>query len=172
MIGNPTKGFYITIMEPVTTFSYKQILEECQDGWKLEVVNIFRFFDEQCDGFIPRADALRALELIGIDGTGYFHISKKTVSLQQFIDAVETEREKLSFDNKRRWAYVFGLISGGPDKKITIQKLQEFFKMFGHCPEAKYCEDFIDEFDRDGLTMTEIGLTEWIEFCSSHGLTI
>jgi hypothetical protein len=42
--------------------------------------------------------------------------------------------------------------------------------MFGHTPDEKFCEDFIDEFDRVSIMKTEISLDDWLMFCRIHRL--
>ena len=152
-------------------FYYNTFIKNLQEEWQIEITNIFRFLDEQSEGIISRDLALRAMGLIGINGEEYFHFTKKTITLQQFLDAVSLDKKKNFENNERRWKYIFTLIAGSDkNSTITIKKLQDFFKQFGHIPDAKFCEDFIDEFDRNFLTKTEINLEDWIMFCRVHRL--
>lgn len=152
-------------------FSYLEFKKGLKEEWEVECMNIFCFFDEQSDGVISRDQALRALELIGISGEEYIHPSKRSVTLQQFLDYVKDERQKNANNNIRRWTYIFKLIAGNDSNAtITIKKLQDFFSTFGHTPTEQLCEDFIDEFDRCMLTKTEITLEDWISFCRLHRL--
>ena len=151
-------------------FSYKEFIKTLEDDWKKEVVDIFRLFDEESEGMLPFEDAVRALELIGIDGKKVLLSNKRTVSIQQYIDTIEGVRKQNKENSEKRWTYIFRLIAGSEESTITVTKLQEFFAKFGHIPEAKYCEDFIDEFDRNWLTKTEITLSDWLMFCRINRL--
>ena len=140
-------------------FNYKEFIKNNQDAdWKAEVINVFRCFDTECEGAIPRDVAIHAINLLGINGEEHFHVSKKNITAQMFIDAVQTERNK----------NIFKLIAGPNKDKITIESLQNFFTLFGHTPELKYCEDFIDEFDRVNITKTDISMDDWTVFCRVH----
>ena len=150
-------------------FNYPDFLKTIQDAeWKKEVINLFRCFDLECDGVIPRESAIHAIKLFGINGEDYFHIAKKNVTAQMFLDAVQYERDKNVCDSTRRWKYVFKLIAGPNKDKISADALQHFFTLFGHTPELKYCEDFVDEFDRVSISKTEISLDDWLLFCKIH----
>jgi len=152
-------------------FRYNTYIKGLTEDWQVEVANIFRFLDEQCEGALPRDVALKGFDLIGIKGEEYIHTSKKSITIQQFIEAVGNDKRKNFENNERRWKYIFSLIAGSSDNTtITTEKLRDFFTFFGHTPDLKYCEDFIDEFDRNHLTKTEICLEDWIMFCRVHRL--
>ena len=157
-------------METQPLFSYKEFTSHLEDEWKHEVVDIFRLFDEQCEGALPYEEAARALELIGIDGKKVLANFKKNITIQQFIDVIADVRKQNLSNSEKRWTYIFRLIAGDEEKTITVEKLQKFFESFGHVPAARYCEDFIDEFDRNWLTKTEITLQDWLMFCRINRL--
>ena len=149
-----------------TTFSYPEFKKTVQEEWELDIINIFRCFDTEREGVIPRDLAIHAFSLLGMNGEDHF--TKKDVPIHTFIDAVRDERERNSFDNIRRWKYIFSLIAGPNNDTITTKSLRNFFSMFGHKPEARFCDDFIDEFDRTNLKKTEITLDDWLMFCRIH----
>ncbi|KAK8842677.1 hypothetical protein M9Y10_025537 [Tritrichomonas musculus] len=150
-------------------FNYREFIKNHQDAeWKGEVINVFRCFDTECEGELPRDTAIHAISLLGINGEEYFHFTKKVITAQMFIDAVQSERNKNICDSQRRWKYIFHLIAGPNNDKISIESLQNFFTLFGHTPELKYCEDFIDEFDRVNITKTDISIDDWLLFCRVH----
>ena len=149
-------------------FSYTEFKKKLTHDWEKEVTSIFRALDTLCEGAISRQDAIHALELIGINGEPLFHPSKKMISIQLFIDTVKSERSKNSSDSQTRWTYIFHLIAGSKSNSITKEKIQQFFADFGHTPNLRYCEDFIDEFDRLNLEKTEISLDDWLGFCRIH----
>lgn len=154
----------------MTEFSYADFIKSLKDDWQIEVVNVFRCFDEEKEGSLPREAAIHTMALFGMNGEEHFHFSKKMISVQAFIDAVQDERDRNAFDNTKRWKYIFHLIAGPDNETITTKTLQDFFTTFGHTPEVKFCEDFIDEFDRINIMKTEINLEDWLMFCRIHRL--
>jgi hypothetical protein len=150
-------------------FNYPALLRETNEDWKVEVINVIRCLDTEKEGSLPRDLAIHAMSFFGINGEDHFHFSKKTISVKMFIDAVQDDRER-NADPNRRWKYVFSLIAGSGHDAITLDKLKDFFTLFGHTPEDKYCEDFIDEFDRIAIQKTEINLEDWLMFCRIHRL--
>ncbi|OHT02626.1 hypothetical protein TRFO_07048 [Tritrichomonas foetus] len=150
-------------------FDYKKFIESLGDAtWKVEVTNVFRMFDKECEGVLPREIACHAIKLFGINGEDHFHFAKKVISAQTFIDAVQKERDNNIRDSMKRWKYIFSLIAGPGNDTITVDKIQDFFTMFGHTPELKFCEDFIDEFDRVNISKTCISMDDWLMFCRTH----
>jgi Ca2+-binding EF-hand superfamily protein len=145
-------------------FNYPELIRNTQEEWKVEIINVFRCLDVENEGSLPRDAAIHAMSLFGMNGEEHFHFSKKTITLKMFIDAVQNERDRNS-DPSRRWKYIFSLIAGPGNKTITRDSLRSFFTMFGHTPDEKFCDDFIDEFDRVSLLKTEIGLDDWLMFC-------
>lgn len=150
-------------------FNYPSILKETTEEWKKEVIQVFRCLDIENEGSIPRDAACHVMKLFGMNGEDHFHFSKKVISLKMVLDAVQDERNR-NADPMRRWKYIFRLIAGPGKDTITKETLRNFFKMFGHTPEEKYCEDFIDEFDRINIQKTEIDIDDWIMFCRIHRL--
>jgi Ca2+-binding EF-hand superfamily protein len=150
-------------------FNYPEVLRKTAEEWKVEVINVFRCFDSQKTGGLPRETAIEVMALFGMNGEEHFHFSKKTITLKMFLDAVQHDRDRNS-DPLRRWKYLFHLIAGRGNETITKKRLQEFFTMFGHTPDEKFCEDFIDEFDRVSIMKTEINLDDWLMFCRIHRL--
>ena len=152
-------------------FNYPEALREAVDDWQIEVIQIFRLLDLECDGSLPRDAAVHAMSLIGLNGEEHFHPSRKTVSLKMFIAAVQQERERNS-DPAERCKYVFRLISDPVKNVITKDSLRKFFTLFGHTPEERFCEDLILEFDRGNYDKTEVTLEEWIVFCRINKVTL
>ena len=150
------------------SFNYKKFIESLgEQAWKIEVINIFRCFDTDREGALPKDTAIHALSLLGIKDEKLFRGSKDVVTAKSFIEAVETERDRNKSDSMKRWRYIFSLIAGN-EPTITKERLREFFAMFGHRPELKFCEDFIDEFDRINMTKTDISIEDWLLFCRIH----
>jgi hypothetical protein len=150
-------------------FNYPALLRETTEEWKAEVINVLRCLDTEKEGSLPREMAIHAMSLLGMHGEDHFHFSKKSISVKMFLDAVQDERER-NADSSRRWKYIFYLIAGAGHEAITKEKLKEFFTLFGHTPEDKFCDDFIDEFDRLSVQKTEINLDDWLMFCCIHRL--
>ena len=148
-------------------FSYSEFFQGIKEDWKLELVDIFKWMDDEQDGSISAEKAKEALELVGILDTEKLTEHQKTVTLQQFIDFVGNERAVIALDNQKRWTYIFNLITGG-NKAIDINILKKFFAYFEQRPKDMYCDDFIDEFDRYYLEKTEITLEDWLSFCKLH----
>ena len=151
-------------------FSYSSFYPTLTEQWQTEATSIFQCLDEMSEGTITREKALHAMSLLSLNGEDYFHYSKKMVTIQAFLEAIKTDREKNSFDNTRRWTHIFHLIAGPGKDTITREALQSFFTQFGHTPDLKFCDDFIDEFDRANLKLTEISLDDWLMFCRIHRL--
>lgn len=160
-------------MRAVNVFSYPEFIKNLNEDWEKEVTDIFRLLDEECDGVLPRERALKIMELIGFKGEKYIHKSKRQISIQQLIDIIRDCRTRTKGEKRSRWAYLFRLMAGNEeDSTITVDKLQQFFKSYGHVPCEKFCEDFIDEFDRISLSKTDISLEDWLTFCQMHNLSI
>lgn len=155
----------------MSLFNYREFIAKQKEDWQREVIDIFRLFDTNCEGQLTREDAVCVLDLISIPGNEYFHPSKKIVTIQQILDAIAEQKKMIAENNEKRWRYIFRLIAGNKDEDtITVEKLQQFFGKFGHVPNARFCEDFIDEFDRNWLTKTEITMDDWLMFCRIHRL--
>ena len=159
-----------SLLQTQELFSYKDFIKTLEEDWQIEVVDIFRIFDENCEGVLPFDDAARAMELIGIDGKSLLNPNKKTVPIQVYIDTIAEFRKQNQRNSEKRWTYIFRLIAGSEEGTITVKNLQEFFQRFGHVPDKRYCEDFIDEFDRNWLTKTEVNLQDWLMFCRLNRL--
>lgn len=156
-------------MQPTGQVSYAALTKDITEEWKLEVINLFHCLDPDNEGSITRDLAIHAMSLFGMKGEDHFHFSKKMISVKTFLDAVQDERDRNS-DANRRWKYIFQLIAGPGEPTITRDRLREFFTMFGHTPDEKFCDDFIDEFDRNMIEKTEISLEDWLTFCRVHRL--
>ena len=150
-------------------FSYAKLLKETHEEWKREVISVFRCFDRENDGWLPRDEAIHVMSLFGMNGDEHFHFSKKQITIRMMLDSIQHERDRNS-DHARRWKYIFYLIADPEKKTITKERLRDFFTMFGYTPEDKYCDDFIDEFDRKHLEKSEIVLEDWLMFCRIHKL--
>lgn len=150
-------------------FNYPALIKQTPEEWKVEVINVIRCLNTEKEGVLPRDVAIHAMSFFGMNGEEHFHFSKKTITVKMFIDAVQNERDRNS-DPTRRWKYIFSLIAGHGNEAITKEKLKAFFTLFGHTPEDKYCDDFIDEFDRIAIQKTEINLDDWLMFCRIHRL--
>jgi Ca2+-binding EF-hand superfamily protein len=159
-----------SLLQTRKLFSYKDFIKTLEEDWKIEVVDIFRIFDENCEGVLPYEEAVRALELIGIDGKLLLNPNKKMVPIKVFIEEISDFRGQNDRNSEKRWTYIFRLIAGSEKGTITVENLQDFFRRFGHVPDEKYCEDFIDEFDRNWLTKTEVNLQDWLMFCRLNRL--
>jgi hypothetical protein len=92
-------------------FNYPEVLRKTAEEWKVEVINVFRCFDSQKTGGLPRETAVEVMALFGMNGEEHFHFSKKTITLKMFLDAVQHDRDRNS-DLLRRWKYLFQLIAG------------------------------------------------------------
>lgn len=158
--------FQMTSARP---FSYLQMIKETSEEWKIEIINVFRCLDTESTGWLPREDALHVLSLLGMGNEARFPVSRKQVSIKMVLEAVQDERER-NIDPARRWRYIFYLIADPETKTITKERIREFFTMFGHTPEEKFCDDFIDEFDRTHLEKSEITVDDWLMFCRIHRL--
>jgi Ca2+-binding EF-hand superfamily protein len=150
-------------------FNYPALIKQTTEEWKIEVLNVMRCLDTEKEGHLSRDAAIHAMGFFGINGEEHFHFSKKLISVKMFLTAVQHERER-NADAFRRWKYIFSLIAGPGNEAITKERLKAFFTMFGHTPDDKYCEDFIDEFDRIAIQKTEINLEDWLMFCRIHRL--
>jgi Ca2+-binding EF-hand superfamily protein len=148
-------------------FNYQDIIKNTPEEWKVEVINVFMCLDPEREGVLPRDTAIRAMGFFGLNGEDHFHFSRKTVSLKMFLEAVQDERDRNS-DPTRRWKYFFRLIATPGKDTITTESLRKFFTLFGHTPDERYCEDFIDESDRVHIMKTEINLDDWLMFCRIH----
>ena len=75
-----------TLFNPMSnSFNYKKFIESLgEQAWKIEVINIFRCFDTDREGALPKDTAIHALSLLGIKDEKLFRGSKDVVTAKSF----------------------------------------------------------------------------------------
>lgn len=127
---------------------------------------VFREFDEDADGKIPVTVAHHIMTLFRLNSKECFK-DEETIHMLRFLDEAGVLREEIFGNPSRRYLYYFQMIAGLGQKTMNAVDIHRFIKTCGDEIDRKFCEDFIDEFDRKKLSKQSLTAAEFCVFCAN-----
>lgn len=156
----------------IDTFDYEREIHNLPEIWMIDMATVFKEFDEDEDGSITEDLASHIFTLFRLPIKGMFPNPEQKIRMNDFLDLAATARDTIFLNPVKRYCYYFQMIAGVGKKTISALDLQRFVSVFGDQIQLKFCDDFIDEFDRVHLSKDEITMEEFCTFCSSHKIPI
>ena len=158
--------------EKIDLFDYEIELEKLPEDWMMDMAVVFREFDERNVGKVSSQTARHIFSLFRLPTEKLWPNDKETVSRAEFLLEANAAREKIFINPKMRYLYYFRMISSLGSKTINAVDLQKFISISGDSVDIKYCEDFIDEFDRKYLSKDSITAEEFCDFCQRKKIPV
>ena len=158
--------------EKIDIFDYDQEIKELPEEWMVDMAVVFHEFDEDEDGIISGSLAAHIFTLFRLPTKGLFKDRQEKVRMNEFLHQAAITRDAIFLNPHKKYCYYFQMIAGVGKSTISALDLQRFVAIFGDQIQLKFCDDFIDEFDRKFLSKDEITMNEFASFCSSHKIPI
>lgn len=157
--------------QKIDIFDYQVEIEKLPEEWMKDMAIVFREFDEDKDGKIPSQLAAHIFYLFRLPNKGVFK-DYQAVSMEVFLDEATITRDSIFLNPIKRYCYYFQMIAGLGKNTIDAVDLQRFISVSGDEIALKFCEDFIDEFDRKRLSKDSITIEEFCTFCAQKKIPI
>lgn len=155
----------------IEVFDYDKEIEKLPDEWMTDMAVVFREFDEDQDGKIPRDTAIHVMSLFRLNSKKKLQ-DLDMVHLDKFIDVAGSIRDAIFMSPAKRYRYYFQMIAGLGKKSISAVDIQRFIRVSGDDIALKFCDDFIDEFDRKRISKDSISAAEFCSFCAHSKIPV
>jgi Ca2+-binding EF-hand superfamily protein len=146
----------------IDVFDYDLEIKILPEEWMKDMAIVFHEFDEDSDGVIPGGIAHHIMSLFRLPSKGLFQ--EPTVKLAPFLEVAGLVRSMIFSSPKRRAIYYFQMIAGYGRNSIDAVDIQRFISVAGDDIPLKFCDDFIDEFDRLKLSKDSLTIEEFCSF--------
>jgi Ca2+-binding EF-hand superfamily protein len=155
----------------IDIFDYDAEIEKLPMEWMVDMAEVFREFDEDSDGRIPSDYAKHVFSIFRLPSKGVF-VDGENVSMREFLYEAGIMRDELFSQPETRYQYYFKMIAGLKQSEITAQDIQRFMKVNGDDIKLKFCDDFIDEFDRKRIAKDSINMEQFVKFCTEKKIPV
>ena len=155
----------------IDIFDYDEEIAKLPEEWMVDMAEVFREFDEDLDGNIPNSYAQHVFSLFRLPSKNVF-TEPGNVTLKGFLYEASIMRDEVFSTPESRYQYFFKMIAGLRQPEITAIDIQRFMKVNGDDIKLVFCDDFIDEFDRDNLSKDSISLEEFVNFCEEKKIPV
>jgi Ca2+-binding EF-hand superfamily protein len=155
----------------IDVFDYNEEISLLPQEWMKDMAIVFREFDEDEDGKIPTGIARHIMALFRLPHKGVWK-EIPVVSMQQLLEESAVARNAIFANPARRYVYYFQQIAGTGRSKIDAVDIQRFIRVAGDEIPLKFCDDFIDEFDRVKLSKDALTLEEFCNFCATRKVPV
>lgn len=156
---------------PIDIFDYDIEIKKLPQEWMVDMAEVFREFDEDADGKIPNTYAQHIFSLFRLPSKTVF-TEPGNVTMRVFLHEASFMRQEIFGTAESRYQYFFKMIAGLKQARITAIDIQRFMKVCGDDIKLKFCDDFIDEFDREGISKDYITIEEFTKFCEDKKIPI
>ena len=150
----------------IEIFDYEEEIKMLPEEWMVDLAVVFREMDEDLDGIVPTDCAKHILRIFSLYSDEAFANAGESVRLSYFLEEAREAREIIFSNPLATFSYYFDMMTGVSNDQLSALDLQRFFAIFGDKIQLKYCDDFIDEFDRELLSKDYISKKEFIKFCA------
>ena len=155
----------------IDIFDYDDEIKKLPMEWMVDMAEVFREFDEDSDGKIPKDYAQHVFSLFRLPSKGVF-VEEGSVSMREFLYEAGKMRDEIFSKPETRYQYYFKMIAGLKQPEITAEDIQRFMKVSDDDIKLKFCDDFIDEFDRERISKDSISLDEFVKFCTEKKIPV
>jgi hypothetical protein len=94
------------------------------------------------------------------------------VPMQRMLDECAIARDGIFLNPFRRYIYYFQMIAGIGNNRIDAVDIQRFIHIAGDEIPLRFCDDFIDEFDRVALSKDSLTCEEFCNFCAQKKVPV
>ena len=155
----------------IDIFDYEKELSQLQEDWQTDMAVVFREFDDDQDGKIPRETAIHVMALFRLNARKKL-AEIDPVRLDKFLEVAGAIRDSIFMSPAKRYRYYFQMIAGLGKKSIDAVDIQRFIRVSGDDIALKFCDDFIDEFDRKRISKDSISAAEFCSFCAHSKIPV
>ena len=155
----------------IDIFEYEIELKKLKEDWMMDMAIVFREFDEDKDGKVPSLVAEHIFRLFRLPSNKIWK-DDEIVTFKSFLAEAQNIRDDIFLNPEKRYKYYFQMIANLGKNTIDASDIQRFIEISGDHRDLKYCDDFIDEFDRDTLSKDSITLDEFCNFCSQKKIPV
>ena len=155
----------------IELFSYDKELSKLKEEWMVDMAIIFREFDEDTDGKIPPMIAKHIFSIFRLPSDNIFN-DEGSITLKDFIYEAGNVRDEIFSSPMKKYKYFFQMIAGIGKKTIDAIDIERFITTSGDSVPLKFCDDFIDEFDRVSLSKDYITFDEFAQFCIKRKIPV
>lgn len=155
----------------IDIFEYEIELKKLKEDWMMDMAIVFREFDEDKDGKVPSLVAEHIFRLFRLPSNKIWK-DDEIVTFKSFLAEAQNIRDDIFLNPEKRYKYYFQMIANLGKNTIDASDIQRFIEISGDHIDLKYCDDFIDEFDRDTLSKDSITLDEFCNFCSQKKIPV
>ncbi|KAK8890370.1 hypothetical protein M9Y10_035145 [Tritrichomonas musculus] len=157
--------------QKIDIFEYEKEIKKLPEEWMEDMAIVFREFDENKDGKITGLVAEHIFLLFRLPSNKIWK-KDEIVSFKSFILEAQNIRDDIFLNPDKRYKYYFQMIAGLGKNTIDAADIQRFIEISGDHIDLKYCDDFIDEFDRETLSKDSITQEEFCDFCSQKKIPV
>jgi Ca2+-binding EF-hand superfamily protein len=155
----------------IDVFDYDQEIASLPEPWMKDMCVVFREFDEDEDGKVPVEVGRHIMTLFRLPTKNAFK-ELTIVTMQEFLDDCSIIRDAIFLVPVKRDIYYFQMIAGLGRNKIDAVDIQRFMAISGDNIALKFCDDFIDEFDRVHLSKSSLSMEEFCTFVSTKKVPV
>lgn len=155
----------------IDIFEYDKEIKKLQEEWMVDMAVVFREFDENKDGKVPCQVAEHIFYLFRLPSNKIWK-NDEIVTFKSFLAEAQNIRDDIFLNSEKRYKYYFQMIASLGKNTIDASDIQRFIEISGDHIDLKYCDDFIDEFDRTTLSKDSITLDEFCNFCSQKKIPV
>jgi Ca2+-binding EF-hand superfamily protein len=155
----------------IDVFDYEEETRILPEAWMKDMATVFREFDEDEDGKIQSGVGRHIMALFRLPHKNLWK-DLTVVSMSQLLNEAAIARNGIFSNPYRRYVYYFQQIAGIGRSKLDAVDIQRFIRVSGDEIPLKFCDDFIDEFDRATLSKDALTLEEFCNFCSARKVPV
>jgi Ca2+-binding EF-hand superfamily protein len=155
----------------IDVFDYDEEIRRLPAEWMQDMARVFREFDEDKDGKLPAGVARHIMLLFRLPHKNLWK-EIAVVTMAQLLEESSVARSAIFSNPYRRYVYYFQQIAGTGRSKIDAVDIQRFIRVAGDEIPLKFCDDFIDEFDRVKLSKDALTLEEFCNFCATRKVPV
>lgn len=155
----------------IDVFYYDEEIEKLPEEWMKDMAIVFRELDEDEDGKVDVTTAHHIMDLFRLPNKGCFK-DMETVKMHPFLEEAQVARDEIFMNTTKRYRYYFQMIAGLGKNTIDAIDIQRFVKVSGDEIPLKFCDDFIDEFDRLHLSKDSLTQEEFCAFCAQKKVPV
>ncbi|OHT06427.1 hypothetical protein TRFO_25537 [Tritrichomonas foetus] len=167
-----SRSFFNMNHEKIDIFDYDIEIKKLPEEWMEDMATVFREFDENRDGKVPPQIARHIFHLFRLPSKGLWEDQEEQINLGDFLEEAAGTRDSIFIHPKKRYMYYFKMIACLGKNTIDAVDIQRFISVSGDNIDLKYCEDFIDEFDRKNLSKDSITPEEFGKFCAKKKIPV
>jgi Ca2+-binding EF-hand superfamily protein len=155
----------------IDVFDYDLEINGLPEAWMKDMAIVFHEFDEDEDGKISVEIARHIMVLFRLPTKGALK-EVTTIGMHEFLHECALVRDILFMVPVKRGIYYFQMIGGLGRNKIDAVDIQRFMAVSGDKIALKFCDDFIDEFDRHYLSKSSLSMEEFCTFISTKKVPV